>query len=80
VPVASVTGAGDALVGAFLARLTRGDTSREALQWGVAAACATVSTVGTSLCEADAVERLVPLCIVEPLLPDDGDVPPGHDV
>ncbi|MGJ8623083.1 MAG: 1-phosphofructokinase family hexose kinase [Yoonia sp.] len=50
VRVGSKIGAGDAFVGALTLALARGDPPQQALQWGVAAASATVETEGTKLC------------------------------
>jgi 6-phosphofructokinase 2 len=58
-------GAGDALVGALTLALSRGDPPERALQWGVAAAAATVETEGTALCDPARVEALLPDCRVE---------------
>lgn len=59
VPVRSKIGAGDAFVGAMTLSLARGDRPEHALQWGVAAAGATVSTEGTALCTAEMTENLL---------------------
>jgi 6-phosphofructokinase 2 len=67
VEVRSKIGAGDALVGALTLSLSRGDPPERALQWGVAAASATVETEGTALCDRAAVERLLPACRLERL-------------
>ncbi len=53
VPVRSKIGAGDAFVGSMTLALARGEGLPMALQWGVAAASATVSTEGTALCDTD---------------------------
>ncbi|NDW53020.1 PfkB family carbohydrate kinase [Aliiroseovarius sp. PrR006] len=65
VPELSKIGAGDALVGAFTLSLSRGDPPEKALQWGVAAAAATVSTEGTALCDLAAAEALLERCRLE---------------
>lgn len=67
VEVRSKIGAGDALVGALTLSLSRDEPPERALQWGVAAASATVGTEGTALCELAAVESLLPACRLEPL-------------
>jgi 6-phosphofructokinase 2 len=67
VTVHSKIGAGDALVGAFTLALSRGDAPGSALQWGVAAAAATVATEGTALCDLEAVQALLPQCRLEAL-------------
>lgn len=53
VAIASKIGAGDAFVGSMTLAMARGMDRSQALQWGVAAASATVSTEGTALCDAD---------------------------
>ncbi|MBW4706188.1 1-phosphofructokinase family hexose kinase [Roseobacter sp. YSTF-M11] len=65
VPVVSKIGAGDAFVGALTLSLSRGEDPDVALQWGVAAASATMGTEGTELCDRTVVEALLPLCPVE---------------
>lgn len=65
VPERSKVGAGDALVGSFTLSLSRGDPPEKALQWGVAAAAATVSTEGTALCDRAATEALLTRCRLE---------------
>ncbi len=63
----SKIGAGDAFVGAMTLALARGDRPDQALQWGVAAASATVSTEGTALCTQSAVQMLFGQCQIEVL-------------
>ncbi|MGD9293762.1 MAG: 1-phosphofructokinase family hexose kinase [Roseobacter sp.] len=65
VPVVSKIGAGDAFVGSLTLSLARGAGFDVALQWGVAAATATMSTEGTGLCALPDVEALLPLCEVQ---------------
>lgn len=65
VQVVSKIGAGDAFVGAFTLRLARGEPLEYALQWGVAAASATVERQGTSLGSLRATQELLPLCRIE---------------
>ena len=65
VPERSKVGAGDALVGSFTLSLSRGDPPEKALQWGVAAAAATVSTEGTALCDLAATDALLERCRLE---------------
>lgn len=65
VEVRSKIGAGDALVGAMTLALARGDQPDQALQRGVAAASATVSTEGTALCTQSAAELLFGQCELE---------------
>ncbi len=63
--VVSKIGAGDAFVGALTLSLSRGATLDVALQWGVAAASATMGTEGTGLCDRPVVEALLAHCHVE---------------
>ena len=60
-------GAGDSFVGGFVWALARGHDTVEAFKWGVAAGTAAVVNLGTELCYADDVTRLVgqvdPVCI-----------------
>mgnify|MGYP001826828955 CR=1 FL=1 len=65
VPVVSKIGAGDAFVGALTLSLARGNPQDVALQWGVAAASATMATAGTGLCDLPSVEALLPRCHLE---------------
>lgn len=65
VQVASKIGAGDAFVGAFVLSLARDGPLERALQWGVAAASATVGTEGTALCTLESAKSLLPHCRVE---------------
>jgi 6-phosphofructokinase 2 len=65
VPVVSKIGAGDAFVGALTLALARGHPPGEALQWGVAAASATMGTAGTGLCDLGSVKALLPQCPLE---------------
>lgn len=69
VKVASKIGAGDAFVGSFTLSLSRHAPLEDALRWGVAAACATVSTEGTALCTLQETEALLPHCRVETFAP-----------
>lgn len=69
VPVQSKIGAGDAFVGGLTFGLSRAQSLSDALQWGVAAATATVSTPGTALCTLEAVKSLIPHCRVETVAP-----------
>lgn len=59
VPVASVVGAGDAMVAGIVLSLARGGSLRESVLFGVAAAAATVMNPGTQLCRREDVERLL---------------------
>lgn len=63
VPVRSKIGAGDAFVGAMTLSMSRGEPLARTLQWGVAAASATVSTEGTALCRLEDVQRLLSACV-----------------
>ena len=67
VPAVSKIGAGDAFTGALTLSLAQGAGLGTALQWGVAAATATMSTEGTGLCALQEVEALLPLCDVRSL-------------
>jgi 6-phosphofructokinase 2 len=67
VEVVSKVGAGDSFVGAFTLALARGEPLGECLRWGVAAASAACTTVGTRLCELELVERLLEECVLEPV-------------
>ncbi|MEZ5921772.1 MAG: hexose kinase [Parvularculaceae bacterium] len=58
VGVASAVGAGDSFVGAFLVALLRGWSEQEALRYASAAAAATRMTPGTSLFQAEDVDKL----------------------
>lgn len=69
VQVASKIGAGDAFVGAFVLSLARDEPLERALQWGVAAASATVGTEGTALCTLQSAQSLLPHCRVEAFNP-----------
>jgi 6-phosphofructokinase 2 len=62
VDVVSKIGAGDAFVGALTLSLSRGEGWDMALQFGVAAASATMKTAGTGLCDLEEVMRLLPEC------------------
>lgn len=67
VQVRSKIGAGDAFVGALTLALARGSSPDKALQQGVAAACATVETEGTALCDQKTVTALLAGCWIEEL-------------
>lgn len=67
VEVRSKIGAGDAFVGALTLALAREDAPQVALQWGVAAASATVSTEGTALCELSQAQHCFDQCRIEVL-------------
>jgi 6-phosphofructokinase 2 len=58
VPVASVVGAGDALLAGIVLSLSRASSLRESVLFGVAAAAATVMNPGTQLCRREDAERL----------------------
>jgi 6-phosphofructokinase 2 len=58
VPVASVVGAGDALLAGIVLSLSRANSLRESVLFGVAAAAATVMSPGTQLCRREDAERL----------------------
>lgn len=65
VTVVSKVGAGDSFVGALTLALFEGAPPQVALQWGVAAAAATMGTEGTAFRDRGAVEALVPRCHLE---------------
>ncbi|MCK0097397.1 1-phosphofructokinase family hexose kinase [Yoonia sp. F2084L] len=67
VKVRSKIGAGDAFVGAMTLALARGKAPCKALQWGVAAASATVSTKGTALCNLTHAEACFAKCQTDAL-------------
>jgi 6-phosphofructokinase 2 len=58
VPIESKVGAGDSMVAGIVLSLSRGNTLRESLLFGVAAGTAAVMTPGTELCRRDDTERL----------------------
>lgn len=59
VPVESVIGAGDSMLGGTVLALARGEPLHEAVRFGVAAGTAAVMTPGTQLCERTDTERLL---------------------
>lgn len=65
VRVASTIGAGDSMVGAIALALARGQETIEAVRYGIAAGTATVMRPGTSLCEPDTVDALLPYVRVD---------------
>ncbi|MCR8548831.1 1-phosphofructokinase family hexose kinase [Salipiger sp. P9] len=62
VSVVSAVGAGDSFVGAFAFGLAGGMSAPDALALGAAAASATVTTPGTTLCTRQMVSDLLPQC------------------
>lgn len=58
VPIRSAVGAGDSMVGAIVLALSRGDTLRDAVRFGMAAGAAALMTEGTELCRRKDVEHL----------------------
>jgi 1-phosphofructokinase family hexose kinase len=60
IKVGSAVGAGDSLIGGFLAGWARGGTVLEAFRLGIAAGAATAMTPGTELCHRADVQRLLP--------------------
>ena len=62
VSVVSAVGAGDSFVGAYAHAIASGVGAPEALALGAAAASATVTTPGTSLCTSEMVSDLLPQC------------------
>jgi len=67
VPVVSRTGAGDSFVAGTVLALSRDAALPEALQRGVAAASAAVTTPGTDLCTAATTDALLALCLPRPV-------------
>mgnify|MGYP001814574027 FL=1 len=64
VKVVSKVGAGDAFVGVLTLALADGQSPSVALQWGVAAATATMGTEGTTFCVRRVVQSYLPACDV----------------
>ena len=62
VTVLSAIGAGDSFVGAFAYGLSSGMTAPDALALGAAAASATVTLPGTTLCGRQSVDEMLPQC------------------
>ena len=60
VKVSSTVGAGDAMVGGLLTRLSRGEALTEAFRYAVACGTASVMTEGTQLVRPEDVEALLP--------------------
>jgi 6-phosphofructokinase 2 len=60
VPVRSTVGAGDSMLAGIAMRLDAGESVREAVRFGVAAAAASVMNPGTELCRCEDVQRLLP--------------------
>jgi 6-phosphofructokinase 2 len=58
VPIKSKVGAGDSTVAGMVFALSRGQSWREAVRFGVAAGAAAVMTPGTELCRREDTERL----------------------
>jgi len=58
VPIKSKVGAGDSTVAGIVLALSRGQSWREAVRFGVAAGAAAVMTPGTELCRREDAERL----------------------
>jgi len=67
VPLESSVGAGDSMVAGIALALSRGQTMREAVRLGVAAAAAAVMNPGTQLCKADDVARILPQVVATPV-------------
>lgn len=55
-PVVSAVGAGDAFLAAMVLSLSRGESDRDALAWGIAAGAAAVASLGTARIARDLVE------------------------
>jgi 6-phosphofructokinase 2 len=58
VPIISKVGAGDSMVAGMVLSLSRGNSVRDAVRFGVAAGTAAVMTPGTELCRREDAERL----------------------
>lgn len=58
VPIESRVGAGDSMVAGIVLALTRGEEVRDAVEFGVAAGAAAVTTPGTELCRGADVRRI----------------------
>jgi len=58
VPIISKVGAGDSMVAGIVLSLSRGNSVRDAVRFGVAAGTAAVMTPGTELCRREDAERL----------------------
>jgi 1-phosphofructokinase family hexose kinase len=59
VKIRSTVGAGDSMVGSFVAQLHKGNVdSQDLLRWGLAASAATLATTGTTLGAASAIKKL----------------------
>jgi 6-phosphofructokinase 2 len=54
----SKVGAGDSMVGAIVLSLSRGESLKQAIRWGVAAGTAATMTPGTELCRRQDVEEI----------------------
>lgn len=67
VPVDSAVGAGDSLVGGFLAGWARGRALVEAFRLGVASGTAAAMTPGTKLCRRADVRRILPRVVIRRL-------------
>lgn len=59
VKIKSTVGAGDSMVAGIIFSISRGDTMREAIKWGVAAGTAATITAGTELCRKEDVEEIL---------------------
>jgi len=58
VPVKSTVGAGDSMLAGLVYALSKGETLREALRWGVACGTATTMNEGTGLFQVDQVAQI----------------------
>lgn len=54
----STVGAGDSMLAGIILSMSRGDTLRDSIKWGVAAGTAATITPGTELCRKKDVERI----------------------
>jgi 6-phosphofructokinase 2 len=55
----STVGAGDSMVAGIVLSLSRGESLREVIKWGVAAGTAATMTAGTELCRKEDVENIL---------------------
>ena len=64
VEATSTIGAGDSMVGGFLAALHKGDSLEDALRWGAAAGAATAVTNGSEIGRRAVIEEMLPRVII----------------
>ena len=71
VHVTNTTGAGDAVSGGLMLALSRGESWRDALRLGTAAAASVVMNAGTAICQRAQVQELISQVITERMQTDD---------